>query len=344
MSGNIILISILYFFLMRKNIINFVWLPGFVALFVLIKENFKPYRRLDDVTYFENGEEILQSFLNNFPDFNEVIYLSKGIHFGYYLYCGVLKGYFNFTYSDITFFNCIILALTLPKIDLIFRKEVSKFLYFSPVLFTFPIVLNVKDALLVSLTIICVEKLLYRKHLHDYFILVVLFLFMLSLRFYLPFLLVLWLSIKKISENRLVYSTPVFFIMLITFVIEILLPGQFEKFLNINIILSVTAFFKFIISPLPWSLEGEYGFLLIYSIFSLIRSPFILFALIVFLLGGFKKYRLIMYFVLLNVLFFAAFPELNGPRQRLMLEPFLSGIALISLLKLGKIFAYNPHN
>lgn len=340
MSYNIILISLAYLVLMRKDLINFIWLPSFLVTFMFIKNFVHAYRRLDDVSYFKIGSDVFNSFLTNFPDIGEVIHLSDGIHIGYYLYNGLLTEWLNFTYNDITYLNCCLIALVLPKLQAYVPKSFIIPLYFSPIIFSFPLFLNVKDSLLLVLTIIFLEQIKKQNGVGRNTCLIVVVIAMVSMRFYLPFLLMLWISICPILIKGKINGMWLMLLLGVAVIIEMILPSQFSKIYTISGS-AVVGFTKMFVSPLPWNLTDEYYFLIFYSVFVFLRFPFIIIGAVLILNRSSERTKELLLFCVICAMFLGSFPSLAGERQRLFFEPFLSLIGTIGFFGVLKSFANN---
>lgn len=329
---------------MRKDLINFLWLPSFMTTFLIIKNFLPNYRRMDDLSYFVEGKNVYYSLILNFPNLGEAIYFAKGIHLGYYLYNGFLTEVFNFTYNDINYLNCCLIALVLPKLQTYVGKSFIVPLYFSPVIFSFPIFLNIKDGLLLALTIIFIDQVKKQSSIIRNTVLGVVMIAIFSMRFYLPFILLIWIFLSKMIIYRNINAKFLFILVGSVTIIELTMPSQFLRIFDIDYVDTAQRVLKMFISPLPWTLLDEYYFLILASVLGVIRFPLIIIGCVVIIIKKDDRLKELLLLCIICVLFMSISPDISGPRQRVFFEPVLSLIGIIGFYGLLKSLAYRSHH
>jgi len=190
------------------------------------------------------------------------------------------------------------------------------------------------------LTIIFLEQIKKQNGVGRNACLIVVVIAMFSMRFYLPFLLILWISMSHILIKGKINGMWLMLFLGVVVIIEMILPTQFSKIYTINAS-AVVDIIKMFVAPLPWNLVDEYEFLIFYSVFVFLRFPFIIIGVLLILTRSSVRTKELLLFCVICAMFLGSFPSLSGERQRLFFEPFLSLIGTIGFIGVLKGFARN---
>jgi len=298
---------------------------------------------LDDITYYNQGVELLNAGYNPFTIFfNEagmatLFRLSGGTH--------ILYGWLNlfsmfilgpYYYSPV-FFNIFLTCISgyfIYKISIFcgFERRYSSALVCFFILHWDVLVwssfLNLKDVVVLTMTVILFYALVLVQIRLNFTALitvaVVLFAF-LWIRFYVPIMVLLAFGLYYLFVLNGIFRVKlgqliVILIIgaLIFFELGVNKIGIYFSMLDVSPSTIVTGAIRMILTPQPWSIDPKYSFLLIPSIFHL-------FFIVPMLVGGCvlwvrsKKARFFIIYFLISILLYASFDELQGPRHRVQL-------------------------
>lgn len=285
---------------------------------------------LDDVTYQLQGEEMLRlgygplTALLDEGGRSKLFELSEGRHVLYGWWNLLAQNLFGQHYHAavllnvlLTFATGFIFARTLAQLDFSSnyrRGALIVFLLHWDVL-VWSSVVNLKDILIMSLIAASLHSMsLLRTSLRlRYLVALGLPLFLLTwLRFYMPLFLLgafmLWMLLETRHYRKYIYAALV---VAATF----LLPLDWSSLAYVRPAETFFGLVRVLLTPQPWSIESEYGFLLLPSLLHwILFIPMLMGGALLWMASGGNRLALI--FIALTVLFYAAVPELQGPRHR----------------------------
>lgn len=294
---------------------------------------------VDDFTYFYQGNFLLNAGFNPITALTTskgvtiLIFLSEGQHF-LYGWWNLLSIYlFGSHYYAPVFMNILLTFISgffFDKIllNLDFSRQYRKiFLIFFLLhwdVLAWSSFINLKDNLVMTLTSIAlyfIIKFIKKPRIHEFTGLVLVIYVFYWIRFYIPLLLLgaigLWMLISwKNLKKYLVLS-----ILLIIIYSYYSLLADHTKYLIFSSIFQ--NIIQFSLTPQPWSIGKAYTFLLFPSIF---HWCFIIPAIISFFIiwRHYSKARIFLIYLLFIILFYAATPILQGPRERFQIVPILA--------------------
>ncbi len=292
---------------------------------------------LDDVSYWQSGISLLKANLNPLTIFGNqglalLFWESGGFHIFYPLYNFLAQYFFGPHYFAPVFWNVIasvIAGYFLFQLmrELGFEKSRSKFVsilfMFDAQVLVWSSFLNLKDVCVMTLTVASLHlllRLMKQFSWRDAFSMAVLLALWVSLRFYIPILLIgaaITYSMMSLRLRHLVLIIIAgiamgFYMARHSGIFAVLEPAEF----GIGVV-------HYLIGPIPWQVEENYSFLTLPS-----WIHWILFPLAVL---GFVKYwkthprsRLVLIYFALVVFAFAITPEVRGARHRLQLMPIFA--------------------
>lgn len=363
----IISIVILYYYTNRLfysvsiSIIKFL----ISIIYFTIWSHYSPIILLDDQTYYEQSIVIFENangsiaYLFSLENIAFISSLAGGTHFGYYIYNFISFLIFGTNYYSPVLLNILFSiisgvvlykTLLLSNIDRTFSLFFLIFFLMHWDMITWSSFINLKDIMVLFFTICalnCMIRLKYtKKRLVPLSTLFTIGFILLFFRFYLVyFLLISGLVYFIITQMYKIKSKWTSSIM--KFLVLILVPASFY-FVFMQLFSSslseiggttnvVLGFIRFVLTPLPFSIEKDYSFLLISSLLHWVMLPFMLYGIYIFL----KRYFIsLMPFIILTILlcvFYGSFGELQGPRHRILLLFFISLIQALSLFEIFKL-------
>lgn len=310
---------------------------------------------VDDETYFLHAQKLLhEGFSLTEILFSEEVReytreLSGSVHFGYTILNAVAMLLCGDSYAVPVFWNVAYSILLVRVLIALYRIVFPSSLYSSALavfgllhwdLIAWSSFVNVKDifvALLTISTIYVFARLCNQFRVHDMALFCLLLLLFLPLRYYLPVLVLataaLWFSFSRTFLVTL--GTLPLVILAASFFLPSSDHMMWELLFWENILRNVA---HFLLTPIPWQIGKEYGFLLVPAICHVIFAPLALWgAWVMWKRAGLAQIPV--WYVLLATLFYSLVPELSGPRHRVQLVPFLllfQFLGIISLLGFDK--------
>lgn len=293
-----------------------------------------PYTILDDIEYYEGSLSIYNNF-NKDEFIYQLFNRAQGIHilyYGYNIFSFIFFGEYYYSPVALNIILTFLSALTLYKIciNLLISKNNSLLISFFFCLHwdivSWSSFLNIKDILIVQLLLLTFyvymkNKDNLKKMLLKLFPILVIIYF---IRFYLVFfiLLAVFLASSRINLSyifRFILISFIFFFFVLIYDKNIL--NIFLSQVKFDFVLNII---RFLLSPVPFNYEDGYNFLVFASLLNWLSFPFVVIGFILILKRKDKKYNFILILNVLIVIFFAGFDELLGPRQRLVLTPYLT--------------------
>lgn len=311
---------------------------------------------LDDITYTAQGTRLLDLGYNpittlvNEAAMSELINLSRGYHIIYGWWNVFAQYLFGKHYYSAVFLNValtFVIGHFLVKIahmsnfDFKYRQKLYLFYLLQWELLTWSSLMNMKDILIMTLTIIALYLILKLSELfsvkHFVFLVAIGYLFF-YIRFYIPLLLlastVIWVSLFQ--NNRRKYYLIGVVIAGLFFSINYIgiedIRYYFSEALSFENIF-ISPFRMLSLTPQPWSLHEKYTFLFIPSILNLLFFlPTLWGGLMLF--GQSKKVRLLLIYLSICLLLYGNFPGQDGPRHRVQLIFIIIWMQFHFLLKI----------
>lgn len=289
---------------------------------------------LDDMGYLSQGIEMLRlgytpvTALTNPEGLQQLMSMSGGQHilYGWWNLLGQYlfgEHYYSAVFLNValTFISGFFFVHILRELE--FGKQYQHlFLVFFLLqwdVLVWSSFINLKDTLIMTLTIISlllVVKISKNIRILDLAALALVFFIFLWIRLYIPFLILmtagLWMLFQWHDKRK----------YLLLPVAALTLYFLFQRYSSMLVFLQADTLlfglFRFPLTPQPWSIENNYSFLLLPSIFHWILFVPMLFAGWI-LWRRSRLTRLILIYLIVVVFFYAIVPELQGPRQRFQL-------------------------
>lgn len=295
---------------------------------------------LDDVAYFEQGLLLLGRDYNpamllfDQEALAFLMELSGGHHLLYGWFNAVAQSVFGEHYYAAVFVNVALtfgIAMFLYRLAIAndfseaYAKGLFVFVCFHWELLAWSSLVNLKDTLVLFMTSAFVYAATQwaRTHQVKFVVAVVLLIFMFYwIRFYVPlFLLAAFLLYLPWMASRRTFLAAVFAVFGL-----VLIYGSTIGWNNVSLLVEklnltaamVTGAARMVLTPLPWSIDPEYSFLFLPAIFHwLFLLPMSVGAI---LLWQTRPYlRPLFIYLILMLLLYGAFEELQGPRHRVQL-------------------------
>lgn len=306
---------------------------------------------VDDVFYLNIGRSLLEAGYAPFDiinsEFRSVLSAFAGGKHILYPWWGFLAQYLlgPHYYSGV-FFNVglsvISSVLFIKTLELVgfskaYLTAALVFLLFSPELTAWSSFLNLKDTLVVfmiNLSFFLALRFRRQKRISDISLLLCLLLLFYWIRFYLPVIFLvsylLWLS------GRLPVRYQIGALLVLSAAVILIAS---TKYSNLFAPSSVGfGFLRMLLTPRPWGISETDSFLVLPSIIYLgLLVPAILGGIGVYGLNFECRFFIVFLFAIL--LFYAFFPDLQGPRQRLQVATIIAWLqfhGLLLLLRLHK--------
>jgi hypothetical protein len=309
----------------------------------------------DDETYFANAQILLMQGYHFFdlifnPEARELAAeLSGGMHYGYTVFNALTLSIFGEEYFVPVLFNlalsflCARFAWALAREWGFAEKSKTLVLIFFLVHWDFVAwssFLNVKDVLVMSMTtlaLLALTRFVKSASLLNLSLLLVLCMIFVFVRYYVPVLL----------AATLLLSVCIFRPGWWTFLALPVVGGLFLFFLPDQgpVIWeylfwqhAVAGGLHFLLTPVPWQLSEEYGFLLCAAPLHWIAFPFTCIGAAVLWNSKSSLTRIGIFYFFLTLIFYALIPELSGPRHRVQIAPLLAIFQCA-----GLFWIFQPH-
>jgi hypothetical protein len=295
---------------------------------------------LDDMTYLDIGERMLQWGYNPLTVFTDKaaydhLQMYAGGHHILYPWWNMLAEYLfgNYYYAPV-FLN---VALTFVCAYFMFRlaticgfksnyaRALMLFFLLHPEVLAWSSVLNLKDVMVMTLTIILLYLIIGLSNRFTVSGLClatgILFLFY-WIRFYVPFILtsatIIWLVFRYSRRRKFIFTA-------------LILICSYWLWDNFNIAShgermgrmiaeesKVYNFIHIVLTPQPWSIDPNYSFLFVPSILHwVLFVPAVIAGIHIW--RRFKNASLPLIYLIMGLLFYSTIPELGGPRHRFQL-------------------------
>lgn len=357
-----LLTTFVYYQVFRNITISFflsLFKYSICAVYFLVWSNYSPIILLDDQSYFENSLKVYTYLDGNiFKIFerDSVAYmgmLAGGFHFGYYIYIFISFLIFGpFYYSAVLlniFLTSVVASMLFKTLKL--AELDTNFIYFFTIFFsihwdiiTWSSFINLKDILVLFFTVwalkIFLELSFKRKYLAPLIKLTVIAFALFFLRFYLVYFLsitglIYFIVIKlfKIRSRWLNYLTKPLLVIIMPIMFYLAFVKLFSSNLDdvggtTNVILG---FFRFLITPFPFSIEKDYSFLFFSAILHWLCLPFLIHGGVIFVKRYFNEFLPLLILTLLLCVFYGSFAELQGPRHRVLILYFIILLQALSI-------------
>ncbi|WP_140394329.1 hypothetical protein [Pseudoalteromonas sp. A601] len=296
--------------------------------------------------YYEEALSLINSY-NNYNDFFsfyfELSELLKTNHTLFFLYSAasiaiINEGYYSIVLMNI-FLSCVSTYLYAKVFTHLFVSGDKGFKFFfcllalHPTLITWSSVIALKEVLVLLLsggyfylTIIIIRSKATWERLFYLIIIFFILYLMLDLRFYLVFIFLaatyFGFSKYKLKGWNLLYLLLIAGIAI--FISLSFIPraeNAFSLFLK-NFSNPLLGLPRFLLTPLPFSIEFDYSFILFDSILHWLSFPLILVGFTIFLLDAKSKEVLFFTsFFFALILVYSMFETLQGPRHRVQIYP-----------------------
>lgn len=299
----------------------------------------KSWTILDDWGYFENGERLIKQGYGPISSLLEkngiisLIVLSKGHHFLYSWYNLLAEWLFGVYYYSAVFLNVgltFLAAFLLYRVALICAFPVSYaqglFLFFSLhwELLVWSSFVNLKDVLVMLMTIsgayagICFAQSKKTKYMFSLGGLIFLFFW---IRFYTPilmlvavFLYYLILLLKGAAKAKWFVIASVATVAYLSYMGWNTVLGGVGN-LNFGLVNISSGAFKVMLTPRPWALDAAYSYLIMpATLHWMFFIPTIIGLVIMWI--EVPQLRPLLLYLLVVLMFYGAFEELQGVRQR----------------------------
>lgn len=371
----VILSSVVIFYYTKQlkfSILTALIKYSFCLIYFLVWINYRPVVLLDDQTYFEQSIVIYEDSKGSLPylfSFESIAYIASlagGSHFGYYIYVFISFIFFGpYYYSPVilnVFFSVLTGAVLYKTLVLAgLNKRFCMFFIFFFLLhwdiITWSSFINLKDIFVLFLVVSALNCLiglrLKKRKLWTLIILATIAFILLVFRFYLVYFLlvtgIVYFIMIKMYKIQSRWTGP-----MMRFLVLVLMPvGFYIIFVRMfssslaelggatNV---VFGFFRFIFTPLPYSIEENYSFLLISSILHWLMLPLFFYGVYLFIKRHFIALMPFLILTLLLCVFYGSFGELQGPRHRVLLLYFITLAQALALYELLNILVKPKQN
>jgi hypothetical protein len=297
---------------------------------------------LDDVSYWHQGRTMLASgygpveALFSADGLTRYFILAQGVHFLYIWWCHLAQSLFGPHYYAPVFLNITVTFVAGAALYRLARRGGLGEGYARGLLVFFLLhwdlliwssMINLKDLLVLALTIVGIlsysgivdRGATRRRRIAGWVGLVLVMLILPWIRFYLPVLLLLsfaaWAVLRAGGWQKL--GIAALALLGVAYVVtRYTIPAGYVTLSPVAIIGGSV---RFLLTPQPWSIESAYSFLTVPAIMHwLLVAPATFGA--VMLWRSSPVGVLAILFLLVNTAFYAAVPELQGPRQRIQVS------------------------
>ena len=205
---------------------------------------------------------------------------------------------------------------------------------------------NLKDILVQLFSIILIYQIIIfensSKNFKSLFIIILVVFCLMAIRFYLPFLIfagyglykILFIVIKLKAKRKFIYML-ILFILVSLFLVFINYYFQYElKKLMMNFTNPLIGIVRFILTPIPFNFEESYSFLYFASLLHWLTFPLTIYGIYISYRVNKKVMLFILCYLFIILLFYGSYGELQGPRHRLQIVPYIAMFQLIGFLSL----------
>jgi len=320
---------------------------------------------LDDVKYFTTASEYInrgETFLNLISSPLNLIYIFGHFHFLYYLYNILSIEIFGNYYFAPVAMNVIITYFTgviFYKLLLLLKLNHNSIVFITVLyllhwdILAWSSIVNFKDFIVQFITISILYLLVkndIRFSIINILLIAILVLNVTFLRFYIPyFILFAYLIFKIFIKYQYSRSNKSFyllflslFIITIGIILNLFFRSEVNLFLN-HVTNPLIGMVRFIMTPLPFHMEEGYDFLLFSSLIDFLSLPLFLYGLYLFSrLNSKYKYLILIYFLII-LFFYGSFAELQGPRHKIQILPFIILFQGLGYIKIIQKILYRKH-
>jgi len=295
---------------------------------------------IDDVTYYREGRILLDAGYNPITvllksdGFNALLYMSDGYHFLYGWFNLFLEYLLGASYFAPVFGNVVLtcvcgillygLARQIGAQD-DYARALAVFFVLQWEILAWSSFINVKDILVLTLTLGLLRSLIGL--LRGFTIgrvagVAVASFLLLWIRFYVPLIAGIAFALYRLIQSDRAAKVRGAVIALI-FLFVIIVAGRYRIQEALLLIHPAPADILFgwirtLLSPQPWSVNRDYGFLAVPSILHLATLPLTAYGTYHLVRRG-GPVRLLFLYAALLLIPIAAFPELQGPRHRIQI-------------------------
>jgi len=296
---------------------------------------------LDDINYLEISNKLSNEYSIGYFIIHPFALLdiigSKNFLY-YFINLISIKLFGNYYFSPvvfniiITYFTAIFLYKILDMLNIKIAYIISLFYLIQWDILSWNF-FNFKDFWVQFLTILLIYFLLkfdkYKNIINMLAVICIIFLLFI-LRFYIPYLIVFSFLLFKLyilflnSNNKSNYYI-VFSILIVSLIIILntILKSEFNLFLN-NLTNPIIGIIRYLLTPLPFHMDIGYEYLMFSSLLNFLTFGLFIYGIYVFMMIENKyKYFILSYFMII-LLFYGCFRELQGPRHKIQILPFIA--------------------
>ncbi|HVX40281.1 MAG TPA: hypothetical protein VHB25_11975 [Gemmatimonadaceae bacterium] len=293
---------------------------------------------LDDMAYFREGRVLRAAGFNPITvflskrGFGTLLFVSNGYQFVYGWFNMLMQDLIAPTYWAPVFGNLVLTCIAAVLVKTIatecgasqpYARGLGVYFALQPELVAWSSFLNVKDILVMTLTAALLLGLvrLSRRFTWGALALSVLAGFILFwIRFYVPLVAGLAMVIARLRPRALLRGGVLVGLAAVAGLLVVLRStiGSLAHVVDLHAADLAYGWLRTLLSPLPWSMQPEYGFLQVPAILHFALVPAM--ALGAYLLvKGSPPARLLFIYAALILLAVSAHPELQGPRHRIQI-------------------------
>ncbi|MDA7818283.1 hypothetical protein N9A28_08855 [Sulfurimonas sp.] len=298
-----------------------------------------------------NNEETIISLISQPSHLHKFVFSNHFLYQLYNIFAFELFGHYYFSPVALNIIVTFFTSYFVFRISLLigFSKKLSLFIAMFYLLhwdiLHWSTFLNLKDVLIQLMSIVLIFNILEfennKRIKNVVFIGSVLLLFS-TIRFYLPFLIfvsfivykILWVIFTANRLNRMYYIISSFILILLFLPLVLNNLNDEIEMLMISFTNPAIGMIRFLLTPIPFHFETNYSFLYFPSLLHWLTFP-------LFIYGAYishKVNRKIMLFIFIYLfvilLFYGSYGQLQGPRHRLQIEPYIAMFQIIGLIAL----------
>ena len=308
---------------------------------------------LDDWTYLNGGKAFVQrgiGITNLSEHYHFVLGTAGGNHFLYYIQNSYALRIFGNDYWAPVALNVIVsvgiasLGARLAVAEFGMGKCTSKlfylFLLFHPDILAWSNIMNGKDTLVLFFHVMllaCVSQYIHGNRMKAIILGSLISFLCLFLRFYVPLLFGIALSLAiLISNRRKLIRSFVFCFIAVTLIYlsaKSTMDSALAQLLN-SATNPIFGFFRMFLTPVPFRTEEKYSFLDLPALIHWMLVPFLILG--IYNVWKIKRYfaKFFIFYFLIFLVLYSCLPTLQGPRHRVQLDFAIAVFQFIGLLKL----------